>query len=353
MHKIKCLKFNIRATIILSIIFVFANFIVSFSDNLYLDKNNESLMSIKYAEEESNNEEIKLVVELFYKNYINDNMTDFQKEIQIIKYLVEKVSYDENDNLENYTGYEDSFNAYGALIKNKAFCYGYAKAFYILCKRCGIDNIIVTGTATNSENRTETHAWNQICLDGEWYNVDVTWEDPVSNVHFGMDNLRNKYINITDFELMKDHKRDNGYTCISSKYGHDTIAYYLLTGNTDLNLNMDVIRDNIIYQMEINISNPDSVKSLVNQLLSIGPICNNNSNYFDIKNDYNINQYVLSKIMEGKKIVIINTNPNSNGKISLDKGNWLNNYLNTGLYKSMQIYYIGTADYDTRILVFE
>ena len=40
-------------------------------------------------------------------------------------------------------------------------------------------SILVTGTATNSSGATEDHMWNYVKLDGEWYAVDVTWDDPV------------------------------------------------------------------------------------------------------------------------------------------------------------------------------
>lgn len=51
------------------------------------------------------------------------------------------------------------------------------------------------------------HAWNKIKLDGEWYHVDVTWEDPIMNGDpengYGYGNLRNEYINITDSKWRK------------------------------------------------------------------------------------------------------------------------------------------------------
>jgi len=43
----------------------------------------------------------------------------------------------------------------------------------------GIENTIVIGTGTNSKNQTENHAWNYVKLEGKWYAVDVTWDDPI------------------------------------------------------------------------------------------------------------------------------------------------------------------------------
>ena len=39
--------------------------------------------------------------------------------------------------------------------------------------------ILVGGIATNNSSNTESHMWNYIQLDGNWYGVDVTWDDPV------------------------------------------------------------------------------------------------------------------------------------------------------------------------------
>ena len=59
-----------------------------------------------------------------------------------------------------------------------AVCEGYAKSFQLLLNLRGIENIMVTGTATNNEGQSEGHAWNLIKLDdGEWYWCDLTWDD--------------------------------------------------------------------------------------------------------------------------------------------------------------------------------
>ena len=58
-------------------------------------------------------------------------------------------------------------------------CEGYAKAFQYLMNEIGIDNVIVIGTATNSNGQTENHAWNYVKLNEKWYAVDTTWDDPI------------------------------------------------------------------------------------------------------------------------------------------------------------------------------
>ena len=53
-------------------------------------------------------------------------------------------------------------------------CEGYSKAFKFLCDKIGIPCVLVDGTAGGG-----AHMWNYIALDGAWYAVDVTWNDPV------------------------------------------------------------------------------------------------------------------------------------------------------------------------------
>ncbi len=87
-------------------------------------------------------------------------------------YLIDTVEYDVNAG----TGIRD---IYGALINQKAVCEGYAKAFKYIMDELEIPCILVCGTATNSVGVTENHAWNYVQIDGVWYAVDVTWDDPI------------------------------------------------------------------------------------------------------------------------------------------------------------------------------
>lgn len=66
-------------------------------------------------------------------------------------------------------------NVYGALVKHEVQCEGYAKAMQYLCDLSGIESMVVIGT---SESGT-SHAWNVVKVDGKWYNLDTTWDDPL------------------------------------------------------------------------------------------------------------------------------------------------------------------------------
>ena len=89
--------------------------------------------------------------------------------------MIDTVEYDVNAG----TGIRD---IYGTLINQKAVCEGYAKAFKYIMDELEIPCILVCGTATNSVGVTENHAWNYVQIDGIWYAVDVTWDDPVPDL---------------------------------------------------------------------------------------------------------------------------------------------------------------------------
>ena len=95
-----------------------------------------------------------------------------------------------------------SHGAAGPLVDGYAVCDGYSKAFDLLCYLSGIDCIRVSGTSTNSSGSSGGHAWNKVKVDGTWYNVDVTWDDPVSSRPI----LRYDYFLVSDSTLARNHQ---------------------------------------------------------------------------------------------------------------------------------------------------
>lgn len=98
---------------------------------------------------------------------------EYQKIKTIHNYLIDSIEYQEDLTQSNI------YDIYGALVKRRCVCEGYAKTFQYLMNEIGIENTIVIGTGTNSRNQTENHAWNYLKLNGQWYAVDVTWDDPI------------------------------------------------------------------------------------------------------------------------------------------------------------------------------
>lgn len=139
--------------------------------------------------------------------YIKSEMSDLEKEVVIHNYLVNNIVYDESD-------VNTAHNAYGALIKGRAVCDGYSKAFKYFMDRFGIENGLVLSYEM-------AHAWNYIKIDGVTYFVDITWDDPVSkSATVYKDNL--KYFNVTKSKLSEDHNWD---TTKYPQVGDDRFSY--------------------------------------------------------------------------------------------------------------------------------
>ena len=61
---------------------------------------------------------------------------------------------------------------YGGLVDGKAICAGYALILHEALKYTGIKSLYVTGCQLGVSG----HAWNQVQIDGKWYNCDPTWD---------------------------------------------------------------------------------------------------------------------------------------------------------------------------------
>lgn len=87
-------------------------------------------------------------------------------------------------------------SAYGVLVSGYGQCEGYAAAMSLLCDKAGIPNYTVCGT----NDKGNTHAWNKVLLEGQWYNADCTWDDPILTRN-DPDFVRHDYLFVTDAEI--------------------------------------------------------------------------------------------------------------------------------------------------------
>jgi len=125
----------------------------------------------------------------------------YRKLGKVHNWLIETITYGGNT--------KDQHTIYGALANNKAVCEGYARAFKYLMDASGIPCILVSGTGTNSRGEEESHAWNYVQINENWYAVDVTWDDPIL-VNGGelTQELKYKYFLKGSEEFKVDHKED-------------------------------------------------------------------------------------------------------------------------------------------------
>ena len=71
---------------------------------------------------------------------------------------------------EEDTTYKSNI-AYGPLLQGYAICGGYTDAMQLFLDKMSIKNFKVA---------SKDHIWNAVYLDNKWYNLDLTWDDPVT-----------------------------------------------------------------------------------------------------------------------------------------------------------------------------
>lgn len=142
----------------------------------------------------------------YINNIIRQIIRQTKDDSQIIRakkvhdWMIDAMEYDESETNVN------KYNIYGAIHDKKAVCEGYARSFRYIMEKIGVQCVLVSGTAKNSEGRTETHAWNYIQIDDKWYAVDVTWDDPVIIGGGSITNeQRYKFFLKGSEEFFKDH----------------------------------------------------------------------------------------------------------------------------------------------------
>jgi len=112
---------------------------------------------------EDYNNRIHVIVEHF------SALSDVEAVVAINDYLATHYEYD-SYSLEN-----DPQNAirdaYSMLLNKRAVCQGYSLLFTAIMNELGVETASVVSVSMN-------HQWNLVKLDGYWYHIDVTWDDP-------------------------------------------------------------------------------------------------------------------------------------------------------------------------------
>lgn len=145
---------------------------------------------------------------------VTNSMSDYDVVKVLHDYLVTHCDYDYRVDIGNMPFV--SHQAEGALLKGTAVCSGYAKAYEALLDAAGIPNETITGFAGGY------HAWNLVQVDGQWYHVDTTWDDPTTR---GGDYICYRYFLKSDKVMVSRSHRDweAVYNCTSTKYDKDLL----------------------------------------------------------------------------------------------------------------------------------
>jgi hypothetical protein len=143
---------------------------------------------------------------LWYWETDTDIITSMQNEItaKASEVLAQADGKDTFNKLKTFHDYitlnndfvkEPGFNQtiYGGFVSGTIQCEGYAKTMQYLCDMAGIESMVIVG----SNEANDTHAWNVVKVDGDWYNLDCTWDDPILT-EVDKTNVRYRYFLVPD-----------------------------------------------------------------------------------------------------------------------------------------------------------
>ena len=126
-------------------------------------------------------------------------------------------------------------NIISTFINKKTVCKGYANAMQYLLEKAGIPCTIITGYANG-----ESHAWNLVKLDGDFYYTDTTWGNP--NFLDGSKPegyIDYKYLNVTTEDIEKTHVNAEDFVLPECTASSDN--YYVREG-----LYFDTFDENVV-----------------------------------------------------------------------------------------------------------
>lgn len=126
----------------------------------------------------------------------------------------------------------ESDNMYTFLSSFVGTCQGYTWTYMAVLRELGMKSVYAASD-------TIGHIWNLVEIDGQWYHVDVTWDDPPQSE--GSGETSHRHFLMSDGKAIENGHRDfysdDGIVCTSSKYdGLDSgelADQYIYVGDVD------------------------------------------------------------------------------------------------------------------------
>lgn len=134
---------------------------------------------------------------------IDSEWSDLEKVVYVHDYLVQNYEYDTSYSI---------YDAYNFLTKGKGVCQSYTLVFCGIMQELGIDVSYASSDGMN-------HIWNVVKVNGNWYHVDNTWDDPVTD-RLGLAAHENLLLSDTAIQQTSSphYGWETSYTCTSTVY---------------------------------------------------------------------------------------------------------------------------------------
>ncbi len=169
-----------------------------------------------------------------------DSEDEFLTELEIHDFIVKNCVYKLEEEEFVYS------SSYGALVNGEAACEGYSKAAKLLFDLAGMESAVVSGVSDNNEDPEGPHMWNAVKVNGDFYYLDCTWDDPVSKN--GEEILTYAYFNLNDEMISQTHSDfsyDFNCTATAENYFVKSNRYFETYGRSDEKAVSEVIADEL------------------------------------------------------------------------------------------------------------
>lgn len=162
-------------------------------------------------------------------------LDDFGTALFVHDYIVQLTEYDTAGADAGVSGLNTT--AYGCLVEHNAVCSGYARAYQLVMQRLGYNCGYCTGDMLDGEG----HAWNYLRLDGAYYWIDVTHDDPVS-VGGATIGVSHAYFLIDNERLLRTREIGDGQPFVPNCQSMQA-NYYVRQGSYLENYSFDAVSE--------------------------------------------------------------------------------------------------------------
>ena len=187
--------------------------------------------------------------------------TEYAKAVWLHDWLIDQMKYDSSLKWSS---------AESAFTRGLGTCQSYESAYSSLLTKAGIEN-------AETRDTTDGHTWNAVKLDGEWYQIDATWDDSDNN-WYGFDQ-RHLYFGLTDELMAIAHP---GHTSIyqADGYGQRSTSlkdnYFIRSGEADqwadkyaerIQSHLDDLEESFMIGVD-NANDPPSIRNIINGIIA-------------------------------------------------------------------------------------
>lgn len=148
---------------------------------------------------------------------IPETADEYEKAKYLYEYVIVNTEYDKKS--------KNNQNICSVFIDRASVCMGYAKAYQFLLQQLGIEAAVIAG-----KSGSESHAWNLVKLEGDYYYVDPTWGDPEfhETSAISASYVDYNFFGMTTKQLLLTHSLKNAF--VVPECSHTKCNYFVREG---------------------------------------------------------------------------------------------------------------------------